>query len=36
MATKQDVAIAKVLFAGQLVCSSPRLQVRIEDIDPTT
>jgi len=35
MATKQDVAIAKVLFAGQLVCSSPRLQVRIEDIDPT-
>lgn len=32
---QQDVAVAKILFAGQLVCSSCRLQGRFDDLDPT-
>lgn len=35
MLVKQDMVVAKVLFAGQLMCSSPRLQVQVRDIDPT-
>lgn len=32
---QQDVAVAKILWAGQLVCSQPRLQAQVVDLDPT-
>ena len=31
----QDAAVAKILVTLQLVCTSPRLQVQITDLDPT-
>ena len=31
---RQDQAIAKVLWAGQLVCSSPRMQGQLRDLTP--
>ena len=31
----KDAIVAKILWAGQLVCSSPRLQARLDDIDTT-
>ena len=32
---QQDAAVGKVLWAGQLVCASPRLQTQARDFDPT-
>ena len=35
MLQQQDMVIAKILFAGQLICNAPRLQVQLRDLDPT-
>lgn len=32
---QQDVAVAKILWAGQVVCSQPRLQCQLTDLDST-
>ena len=32
---QQDAAVGKILWAGQLVCASPRLQIQARDFDPS-